>query len=180
MAPSPAADVCNGVFVSYTYNTGKKIQPDDPTRQPYRFESRLFVLNNGLEELKSWRVFVGFQHDEFLVSATNAVLADGNSLPAGVGNGTTFAGYPNSDLKTAIETAGDETQMGVRVDLIGTQFGVGSQNVPMPLNISLVNDGWVCPKPSMQGMFFLKFYFSFSLFFLTKKNLFLMFLIIRS
>lgn len=153
-APSPAADVCNGVFLSYTYTSGQKIPPtlrSNPARQPYRFQSTLRVLNNGLQELKSWRVLVGFQHDEFLVSASNAVLADGSSLPAGVGNGTVFAGYPNSDLKTAIETAGDQTQMGVQVDLVGTQFGVGSPDVPMPQNISLVNDGWLCPKPSTQG-----------------------------
>ncbi|KAK2991943.1 hypothetical protein RJ640_027834 [Escallonia rubra] len=59
------------------------IPPDlrsDPKAQPYRFESTLTVLNNGLEELKSWRVFVGFQHDEYLVSASNVVLADGSSV----------------------------------------------------------------------------------------------------
>lgn len=153
-APSPSSDACDGVFLSYVYTSGHKIAPDlksNSTRQPYRFQSMLSVLNNGLQELKSWRVFVGFQHNEFLVSASNAVLADGSSLPAGVGNGTVFAGFPNSDLKTAIETAGDSTQMGVQVELVGTQFGVASPNVPMPLNISLVNDGWVCPRPSMQG-----------------------------
>ncbi|KAL3654626.1 hypothetical protein CASFOL_001611 [Castilleja foliolosa] len=39
------------------------------------------------------------------------------------------------DLKTGIETAGDSTQMGVRVDMVGTQFGVGPRGVPMPANI---------------------------------------------
>ncbi|KAK2993520.1 hypothetical protein RJ640_025530 [Escallonia rubra] len=104
-----------------------RIPPDlrsDPKAQPYRFESTLIVLNNGLEELKSWRVFVGFQHDEYLVSASNAVLADGSSVPGLVGNVTVFAGYPSGDLKTGIETAGDLTQMSARVDLLGTQFGV--------------------------------------------------------
>ncbi|PON88197.1 COBRA-like protein [Trema orientale] len=153
-APSPASDSCNGVFLSYAYTRGERLPPNlksDPTRQPYRFESTLTVLNNGLDELKSWRAFVGFQHDEYLVSASNAVLADGSSLPGGVGNGTVFAGFPMTDLKTAIETAGDLTQMSVQVNLVGTQFGVGSPSVPMPKNISLVNDGFVCPKPVMQG-----------------------------
>ncbi|KAI3677292.1 hypothetical protein L1987_86916 [Smallanthus sonchifolius] len=68
-----------------------------------------------------------------------------------VGNGTVFAGFPSADLKTAIETAGDVNQMSGRVDLVGTQFGVGSRDAPMPSNISLVNDGFVCPTPSMQG-----------------------------
>lgn len=159
-APPPAADICNGVFLSYTYQSGQKLPPDlkqNSPKQPYRFESQLFVINNGLEDLKSWRVFVGFRHGEWLVSASNAVLADGTSLPGSVENGTVFAGFPNSDLKTAIETAGDETQMGVRIALVGTQFGVGSPDVPMPLNISLVNDGWLCPRPTMQGQLFFPF-----------------------
>ncbi|KAL2229709.1 UNVERIFIED_CONTAM: COBRA-like protein 7 [Sesamum indicum] len=153
-APPPASDACNGIFLSYSYSTGRRVPPilkSDPTRQAYRFESAFSILNNDLEDLKSWRVFVGFQHDEYLVSASNAVLADGNSIPGSVGNGTVFAGFPNPDLKTAIETAGDLTQMSARVELVGTQFGVAPPDAPMPTNISLVNDGWVCPKPTMQG-----------------------------
>ncbi|EOY06641.1 COBRA-like protein-7 precursor [Theobroma cacao] len=150
-APSPAANSCNGVFLSYTYSSGTKLKPTDPTHQPYRFESVLTVLNNGDEKLKSWRVFVGFKNDELLVSASNAVLADGTSLPANVGNGTHFAGYPMSDLKTAIETAGDLSQMQVQVKLVGTQFGVAAPDVPLPENIELANDGFVCPTASLQG-----------------------------
>lgn len=66
-------------------------------------------------------------------------------------NGTVFAGFPQTDLKTAIKTAGDLNQMQVQVKLLGTQFGVAPPNVPMPANISLANDGFRCPKPSMQG-----------------------------
>ncbi|XVE65557.1 hypothetical protein DITRI_Ditri08aG0009300 [Diplodiscus trichospermus] len=150
-APSPAADSCNGIFLSYAHSSGTKLKPTDPTHQPYRFESVLTVLNNGDEELKSWRVFVGFKNYEFLVSASNAVLADGTSLPANVGNGTVFAGYPMSDLKTAIETAGDLSQLQVQVKLVGTQFGVAAPDVPLPENIQLANDGFVCPKASLQG-----------------------------
>ncbi|PQQ16586.1 COBRA-like protein 7 [Prunus yedoensis var. nudiflora] len=127
MLQHPASDSCNGVFLSYAYTTGAKLPPElksNPKSQPYRFESVLTVLNNGLEDLKSWRVFVGFKNDEYLVSASNAVLADGTSLPGSVGNGTVFAGFPMTDLKTAIETAGDLTQMQVQVKLLGTQFGV--------------------------------------------------------
>lgn len=97
---------------------------------------------------------MGFQHDEYLVSASNAVLSDGTTLPAKVGNGTVFAGYPMSDLKTAIETAGDSTQMQVQVNLVGTQFGVASPGVPLPSNISLANDGFICNKVAGQGKFF--------------------------
>ena len=150
-APSPASDSCNGIFLSYGYSSGTKLKPTDPSHQPYRFESVLTVLNNGDEKLKSWRVFVGFKNDEYLVSASNAVLADGTSLPANVGNGTVFAGYPMSDLKTAIETAGDLSQMQVQVKLIGTQFGVAAPDVPLPESIQLANDGFICPKASLQG-----------------------------
>lgn len=152
-APPPAAGSCNGIFLSYTFDQGTKLPPNLTVlaRQPYRFESTLSILNNGLTELKSWMVFVGFQHDEFLVSASGAVLADGNSFPGNVGNGTVFAGFPMTDLKTAIETAGDITQMQVQVKLLGTQFGVAPPKSPMPSNISLANDGYFCPKPTLQG-----------------------------
>ncbi|GAB2265857.1 COBRA-like protein 7 [Dionaea muscipula] len=152
--PPPSSDTCNGIFISYAYTAGKKLPPNlknDSTHQAYRFQSTLTVLNNGADELQSWRVFVGFQHDELLVSASNAVLADGTSLPAEVGNGTVFAGFPQSDLMSGIQTAGDLTQMEVQVNLIGTQFGAAPPGVPMPNNISLVNDGFLCPTPSMQG-----------------------------
>jgi hypothetical protein len=52
---------------------------------------------------------------------------------------------------TAIDTAGDLTQMSAQINLVGTQFGVGSPSVPMPANITLANDGWLCPTPTMQG-----------------------------
>ncbi|XP_010268089.1 PREDICTED: COBRA-like protein 7 [Nelumbo nucifera] len=155
-APAPVSDVCNGIFLSYEYIKGSRLPPvvSDPSNQPYKFESTLTILNNGLEDLKSWNIFVGFQHNELLVSASNAVLANGTTLPTRVGNGITFAGFPTTDLKTAVETAGDETQMQVQIQLVGTQFGVNITNtidVPMPSNISLVNEGYTCPKPTNQG-----------------------------
>ena len=153
--PANASDSCNGLFLQYTYTRGQQLPPNltssDPSHQPYRFESTLLVRNNGLRELKSWRAYVGFQHGELLVSASNAVLADGSPLPANVSNGTVFAGYPVADLKTAVETAGDLTQMSAQVGLVGTQFGVRSPGIPMPSNISLANDGFICPNPTMQG-----------------------------
>ncbi|KAJ6343704.1 hypothetical protein OIU76_005448 [Salix suchowensis] len=149
--PPPANSTCNDVFVSYTYNRGRPIPPFDTTNQPYRFESTVTVLNNGRDELKSWRVYVGFRYRELLVSATNAVLADGTPLPAFVGNGTEFVGFPETDLKTAIDTAGDDTQMEVRVELVGTQFGVRDPGIPMPNNLTLVNDGYTCPAATTKG-----------------------------
>lgn len=150
----PSSNVCNGVLLSYVYDSGfvipPTLSPSDRKDQPYRFQSTLTVLNNGLEELKSWRVFVGFQNKEILVSAPRAVLADGRSFPADVSNGTTLAGYPVENLKTAVETAGDFNQMQARVELVGTQFGVAPPAFPMPSSISLVNDGFSCsPTPSL-------------------------------
>ncbi|KAL1334884.1 hypothetical protein HN51_063836 [Arachis hypogaea] len=144
---------CNGILVSYAYTGGTRLPPNvsDAAKQPYRFESTLTVLNNGLDDLKSWKVFVKFQHNEFLVSASGAVLADGTTLPAAVGNGTIFAGYPMTDLKTAVETAGDLTQMQVQIDLVGTVFGVAPPTVPLPSSINLANDGFICKKPTGQG-----------------------------
>ncbi|KAL2341714.1 hypothetical protein Fmac_009654 [Flemingia macrophylla] len=148
-----AAGSCNGIFLSYAYTDGWRLPPNvtDPAEQPYRFESTLTVLNNGLEELKEWKVHVGFRHSEWLVSASNAVLADGASLPAAVGNGTVFSGSTVRDLKTAVETAGDLSQMQVTVDMVGSLLGVAPPAVPMPSSINLVNDGFLCGQPSGQG-----------------------------
>lgn len=153
VAPPPSSTTCNDIYISYTVSSVQKIPPTQKANQPYRFESSLYILNNGLDELKSWRVFVGFKNDEVLVSATNAVLSDGTRLPGKVGNGSVFVGYPNADLKTGIETAGDVNQMSVTVDLVGTEFGVGVGSFPLPHNVSLVNDGFLCPQPTIQGIF---------------------------
>jgi hypothetical protein len=154
------AQSCNGILISYSSGIGVRLPPNvtDPKKQPYRFESTLTVLNNGLDELKSWKVFVGFQHNEFLVSASNAVIADGTTLPAAVGNGTVFAGFPMTDLKTAVETAGDLTQMQSQIKLVGTVFGVAPPAIPLPSSINLANDGFICGKTTGQGSFILKFY----------------------
>ncbi|KAL5097905.1 hypothetical protein RYX36_002232 [Vicia faba] len=147
------SDSCNGIFLSYTYTGGKKLQPNltDSASQPSRFESTLTVLNNGLQELKSWKVFVGFQHGEWLVSASNVVLADGRSIPGAVGNGTVLAGSSVTDLKTAAATAGDLSQTQVKVDMVGTVVGVTPPGVPMPSAINLANDGFLCGEPNSQG-----------------------------
>ncbi|XLR27492.1 hypothetical protein HN51_040772 [Arachis hypogaea] len=112
-------------------------------RQPYRFKSTLTVLNNGLNDLKSWKVFVKFQHNEFLVFASGVVLAVGTTLPATIGNGTIFAGYPMTDLKIAVETTSDLTQMQDQIDLVGTVFGMAPPTIPLPSSINVANDGFI-------------------------------------
>ena len=152
--PTTTSNACNGVFLSYAYTGGHQIPPTlDPKNQPYRFESSVTLLNNGLHELKSWKVFLGFQHNEVLVSASDSVLADGASLPAHVGNGVVLSGSAVKDLKSAVKTADDVNQRGVVIQLVGTQFGVGPPSVPMPGNMSLVNHGYSCSSPITQGIY---------------------------
>ncbi|KAK6920769.1 hypothetical protein RJ641_014447, partial [Dillenia turbinata] len=75
--------------------------------QSWAFNSTAKVLNTGTNELRSWKIFVGFQHQEILVSVSGGFAIDDDNLPATVGNGTDFSGYPQTDLKTSIDTAGD-------------------------------------------------------------------------
>ncbi|CAN1859042.1 COBRA-like protein 7 [Linum perenne] len=154
--PPPQKTTCAGVFISYaaTDGGGFAIPPIDPSNQAYRFTSTLTITNNGRTELKAWRAFVKFQFDEVLVSADKALLADGTSLPAAVGNGTVFGGLSSqANLKSAIQTAGDGSQMEVQVQLIGTRFGPppDGANLTLPANVSLINDGYVCPESRVEG-----------------------------
>jgi hypothetical protein len=55
------------------------------------------------------------------------------------------------DLKTAIETAGDFTQISAQIEITGSVFGIKPPGVPMPKNIKLMNDGYKCPKPTLRG-----------------------------
>lgn len=149
-APPPEAEACDGIFASYNFLSREKEYPHvkNATAQSWAFKSTATVMNAGIYELKSWKLYIGFQHDEILVSADGAVVVDGDGFPLRVGkNGTHIAGYPQSDLKTAIDTAGDVSQMAAKVTIKGTQFGVKPPGVPMPNTIKLVNDGYKCPAP---------------------------------
>lgn len=150
-APPPAQDNCDGVFVSYAFDSREREYPfvKNVSAQAWAFSSLLTVINTGLFELKSWKVHVGFQHKELLVSTDGAVAVEGDGFPVKVGkNGTVLAGFPQSDLKTAIDTAGDFTQMAAQVKIKGTQFGVPTKSTPMPKTIKLLNDGYKCPAPT--------------------------------
>ncbi|GMH05717.1 hypothetical protein Nepgr_007557 [Nepenthes gracilis] len=144
-------DSCDGIYVAYNFIAREKTYPHvkNVSAQSWAFRSQLQLVNMGATELKSWKVFVGFQYDEILVSADGGVLINGDEFPAQVGNnGTTLAGYPQSDLKTGIETAGDMSQMSVNVELKGTQFGL-KNGTPLPKTIKLIDEGFTCPKPTM-------------------------------
>ncbi|KAL2472976.1 COBRA-like protein 10 [Forsythia ovata] len=157
-APPPEQGKCDGIFVTYNFMGREKIYPlvKNVSAQAWSFKAMATVLNAGAYELKSWKIFIGFQHNELLVSADGAVVVDGDGdgFPVQVGkNGTLLAGFPQSDLETAIDTAGDYTQMMVQVNIVGTQFGVKPKATPMPKTIKLVNDGYKCPGAMRRGSY---------------------------
>ncbi|KAG6641630.1 COBRA-like protein 10 [Carya illinoinensis] len=146
-APPPEVESCNGIFLSYEFISRKKEYPHvkNATAQSWAFNATATILNTGTIELKAWKMFIGFQHDEILVGASGAVLMEADDFPAPVGNGTQFSGSPQADLKTSIDTAGDLSQIQVQIIISGTQFGVKPPGIPMPSTIRLVNDGYKCP-----------------------------------
>lgn len=156
----PEQNRCNGIFVTYTFISREKEFPrlKNVSAQPWAFKAEASVLNAGDDELQAWKVFVGFQHREILVSADGAVVvpaddgvgggAGGGQFPVEVGNGTYLSG---SDLKTAIDTAGDLDQIEARVSITGTMFGLKSGAIPMPKTLRLENDGYDCPPARIHG-----------------------------
>ncbi|KAH6834795.1 COBRA-like protein 10 precursor [Perilla frutescens var. hirtella] len=147
---------CNGIFLSYTFEGREREYPfvKNVSGQAWAFQATASILNAGSTELKSWKMFIGFQHNELLVSADGATVVNGDGFPIRVGNnGTVLAGFPNADLKTAIDTASDYTQMQVQIGLKGTQFGVANKVTPMPKSLKLLNDGYKCPAATRKGSY---------------------------
>nr|XP_043621841.1 COBRA-like protein 10 [Erigeron canadensis] len=145
---------CNGIFLQYTFDSRQKEYPHlkNATAQSWAFKSELILVNTGTTELKSWEAFIGFQHDEILVSTDGATVLNGDSFPMKVEkNGTRLTGYPQADLKTAIDTAGDLSQMSAKVKFKGTLFGVKLGGNLMPTNIKLQNEGFKCPKATTKA-----------------------------
>ncbi|KAK1440026.1 hypothetical protein QVD17_05851 [Tagetes erecta] len=147
-------EACNGIFLQYTFDSRQKEYPrlKNVTAQSWAFKSQLILVNTGTTELKSWQALIGFQHDEILVSVDGATVLNGDSFPMKVEkNGTRFTGYPQADMKTAIDTAGDLTQMSAKVKIKGTMFGVNLGGNVMPKNIKLENEGFKCPKATTKA-----------------------------
>ncbi|XP_026405333.1 COBRA-like protein 7 isoform X2 [Papaver somniferum] len=144
----PPVSYCNGVHLQYTLTRINQLSPNEH----YPFESTAMILNNGLEDLISWKLFIDFQHKEYLIFCTNAMLLDGTTLPADTTtNELVFSGFPTTDLKSANETQGDVEQMSVTISFVGTELGVKPPNAPMPRSISLLNDGFNCSESRMLG-----------------------------
>lgn len=152
-APPPGQEECNGIFLTYSFTGREKELPylKNATAQAWAFKALATIVNAGTEELKAWKMHVGFHNREVLVSASGATTIDGSDFPAPVGNGTTFVGNPLADLKTSVDTAGDYTQISVQIDIKGTQFGVKPPGIPMPKTLKLMNDGYVCPGATKEG-----------------------------
>ncbi|KAL8144342.1 hypothetical protein V2J09_017374, partial [Rumex salicifolius] len=142
-----AMKTCDGIYIAYNFMGREKSYPmtRNVTAQSWAFQSQLQLLNMGSTELRAWQVFVGFQHHELIVSMDGGQLLDADDFPTPVQNGTTIVG---SDLRTAIDTANDMTQMSAQVTIKGTQFGLGNAAVPMPKSLKLVNEGFKCPAPT--------------------------------
>ncbi|TYG65511.1 hypothetical protein ES288_D06G191600v1 [Gossypium darwinii] len=141
---------CKGIFIWYNFISRTKEFPrlKNTIAQSWAFKSRVTILNMGTSELQAWKIFIGFQYKEILVSAKGAVLTSGVDFPAPVGNGTYLSGYPQTDLETSIDTANELDKIQVKVELRGTQFGLKPPGNPMPKTIKLANDGYKCPSPT--------------------------------
>ncbi|KAL1537363.1 COBRA-like protein 10 [Salvia divinorum] len=144
---------CNGIYLTYAFESRIREYPylKNVTAQPWAFKSTATITNAGLYELKNWKIFISFQNEEILVSVSNAVVTDVDELPAPVGNGTTLSGFPQTDLKTSVLTAGDLDQIQAKVEMKGSLFGIKPPGFPMPRTIKLVNDGYKCPAPARKG-----------------------------
>lgn len=72
---------CDGIYLTYTFISRTKEYPylKNVTTQPWAFKSAATITNAGLYPLKNWKIFIGFQNDELLVSATNAIITDAPS-----------------------------------------------------------------------------------------------------
>lgn len=83
------------------------------------------------------------------MSAGTDVLQNGLKFPQDVSNGTIITASPPEDLKNAIETAGDLLQIQRVIPIVGTEFGVKAD--PMPISINITNVGYNCSVPTMKG-----------------------------
>ncbi|KAL3851241.1 hypothetical protein ACJIZ3_013123 [Penstemon smallii] len=154
--PAKEIESCNGIFISYVFQGRERIYPlvRNVSAQAWSFQAMATIMNTGDQELKSWQIFIGFQYHELLVSAEGAVAVGGDGFPVRVGtNGTVLAGSGMTDLRTAIDTANDMTQMQAQINLKGTMFGGSPKSNPMPRSLRLANVGYKCPAATRQGTY---------------------------
>ncbi|KAJ6727943.1 COBRA-LIKE PROTEIN 7 [Salix koriyanagi] len=143
-APPPGLDDCNvGIFLACSFTSREKEYPKvkNASAQAWGFKSLATITNTGEYELKS------SQHKEMLVSASGAIIVDGDDFPMEVGIGTILAGNPQVDLKMQLK----QREISAQIEITGSVFGIKPPGVPMPENIKLVNDGYRCPKPTLRS-----------------------------
>lgn len=147
-------EMCNGIFLTYDFSSKEKLYPHlkNASAQPWSFMATASLVNMGLYEVKGWKMYIGFQHGESIVSVDGATIFDTDGPPYKVGkNGTYIVGNPKMDLKTAVDTAGDYEAMQTIVNFKGTVFGGKQLSKPMPKTIKLINDGFKCPAATKKG-----------------------------
>ena len=86
---------------------------------------------------------------QILVSAGDAVLASGEPMPVDVSNGTILTGSVPEKLMNAIETAGNLELISKKIPILGTEFGVKTD--PMPLSINITTKDYNCSVPTFRG-----------------------------
>ena len=79
-------------------------------------------------------------------------------------------------MKTSVDTAGDLTQIQVKIQLSGTQFGVKPPGIPMPKTIRLINDGYKCLAPTRSSKYLIALVSFMPLISVTNLNLLYIFL----
>lgn len=88
---------------------------------------------------------------QIIVSGGGLVLENGSAAPWNVSQGAILApSSTSSSLKTAIETAGDMSQISRQYVITGTEFG--QKLSPMPRNINLTSTGYNCSVASSYGL----------------------------
>ncbi|RLM84671.1 brittle stalk-2-like protein 8 precursor [Panicum miliaceum] len=148
--PQPDDAGCNGILLTYTLQGRDKIRPfvPAPDSQPYAFRANATVRNSGTRPLRSWAMLLTFVHGEILVSVDGAVLTSGGDMPyntTAADAATSFTGYPQTDLLTPIDTAGDLAKIQATVNLVGTLFAWPEPFQPLPSALSLADPAYACP-----------------------------------
>ncbi|KAG2639226.1 COBRA-like protein 7 [Panicum virgatum] len=142
---------CNGILLTYTLQGRDKIRPlvPAPDSQPYAFRATATLRNSGTRPLRSWALLLTFVHGEILVTVDGAVLTSGADLPynttAADAAATSLTGYPQTDLLTPIDTAGDLAKIQATVNLVGTLFAGPEPFQPLPSALSLADPAYACP-----------------------------------
>eukprot|EP00245_Coleochaete_scutata_P004979 TRINITY_DN180_c0_g1_i1.p1 TRINITY_DN180_c0_g1~~TRINITY_DN180_c0_g1_i1.p1 ORF type:complete len:702 (+),score=89.78 TRINITY_DN180_c0_g1_i1:352-2457(+) len=142
---------CRGIQIDYQLIGLTEITPTIGRyneTQPFRFDAFLYLTNLGHNTLKSWQITIGWHNEEILVGMEKAVLRVNSKLPTPVDSDSIIMGYPDTDLKNSIDTAGNWTFIQRQMRIYGTCFGTPNFGDALPKNLSLHNEGWKYDRKS--------------------------------